>query len=44
MIAELNPKAAYITHISHQLGTYEEVSKELPDHVYLSYDGLKLDI
>ena len=44
MIAELKPKQAYITHISHQLGTHEEVSKELPENVQLSYDGLKINL
>jgi len=44
MIAELKPKQAYITHMSHQLGTHEEVSKELPENVQLSYDGLKINL
>jgi phosphoribosyl 1,2-cyclic phosphate phosphodiesterase len=44
MIAELKPKQAYITHMSHQLGTHEEVSKELPENVHLSYDGLKINL
>ncbi len=44
LIKELNPKKAYLTHISHQLGTHTEVSKELPPNVELSYDGLQLVI
>ena len=43
-IAELKPKKAYLTHISHHLGFHEKVSKELPDNVYLGYDGLVLDL
>ena len=43
-IAELKPKKAYLTHISHHLGFHEKVSKELPDHVFLGYDGLVLDL
>lgn len=44
MIGELKPKKAYITHISHQLGKHAEVEKELPPHIRLAYDGLKLDL
>jgi len=39
---ELKIPTAYLTHISHQLGRHEEVEKELPDGIHLSYDGLKL--
>ncbi len=39
-IAEIKPKKAYLTHISHRLGFHEEVSKILPENVFLSYDGL----
>jgi len=42
IIQELQPKKAYLTHISHQLGTYKEVSKELPQNVFLAYDGLQI--
>jgi phosphoribosyl 1,2-cyclic phosphate phosphodiesterase len=42
LIRELKPKKAYLTHISHQLGTHEEVSRELPDNVELAFDGLQL--
>lgn len=43
-IAELKPKKAYLTHISHRLGFHESVSKELPPNVFLAYDGLQLEI
>lgn len=39
-IREISPKKAYITHISHQMGYHEEVSKELPSGIVLAYDGL----
>ena len=42
LIAELNPKRAFITHISHQMGLHHEVEKELPPNVSLAYDGLTL--
>ena len=43
-IDELKPKKAYLTHISHRLGFHEKVSKILPSHVFLSYDGLSLEL
>jgi len=42
MIAELKPKKAYLTHISHRLGFHQEVSRKLPKNVYLAYDGLQI--
>lgn len=44
LMDELKPKRAYFTHISHQLGTHEEVSLELPDFIQLAYDGLRIDV
>ena len=40
LVEDLKPERAYFTHISHLLGTHEEVEKELPAHVKLAYDGL----
>lgn len=42
LIKKVNPEQAYLTHISHQMGLHEEVSKELPDNVFQAYDGLKI--
>ncbi|HPD96606.1 MAG: MBL fold metallo-hydrolase [Bacteroidales bacterium] len=44
IIEELSPRKAFITHIGHQMGLYEDVQKDLPDNVMLAYDGLTLDI
>jgi len=44
IVSEVKPDRAYLTHISHQLGLYDEVQKTLPENVYLSYDGLELQI
>lgn len=41
---ELEVPEVYFTHISHQLGLHEEVSKELPPGTALAYDGLRLEI
>ena len=39
-IEELQPKQAFLTHISELLGFHDEVQKGLPDNVHLAYDGL----
>jgi phosphoribosyl 1,2-cyclic phosphate phosphodiesterase len=44
LIFEIKPKKSYLTHVSHQMGLYDEVSKELPENVFLAYDGLELHI
>lgn len=44
VIEELQPKKAYLTHVSHLMGKHEEVSKELPKNVHFAYDGLTLNI
>ncbi len=44
LIKELKPERAYLTHFSHQLGFHEEISKELPENVFMAYDGLEINI
>jgi phosphoribosyl 1,2-cyclic phosphate phosphodiesterase len=44
IIAEVKPGKAYLTHLSHQMGFYDEVQNELPENVFLAYDGLVLDL
>lgn len=34
----------YFTHISHQLGTHEEISETLPPNMQLAYDGLTISL
>lgn len=41
-IRQISPKKAFITHISHQMGKYEQVSRELPPEIILAFDGLNL--
>lgn len=44
VIEELKPKKAFLTHISHRMGLHRNILKELPPHVELAYDGLKLTL
>ena len=43
-IAEINPTQAYLTHISHLMGTHEETLKELPPNVSVAYDGMSIEL
>ncbi|MGE0089651.1 MAG: MBL fold metallo-hydrolase [Bacteroidales bacterium] len=43
-INQINPKRAYITHISHQMGLHNAVNKELPSNISLAYDGLQFEL
>ncbi len=41
---KIGAKTTYLTHISHNLGFHETVSKELPEGIHLAYDGLNIDL
>ena len=41
---ELKIPRMFLTHMSHQMGRHEEVNKELPPGVELSYDGLVINV
>ena len=44
ILNELQPDQGYLTHISHQLGLTEEVSKELPGFVKLAADRMVIEL
>ena len=44
ILERLKPEQGYLTHISHQMGLYEEVEKELPSFIKQAYDGLSVEI
>jgi phosphoribosyl 1,2-cyclic phosphate phosphodiesterase len=44
IVEDLKPEKAYFTHISHLMGKHEEVSEELPENIFLAYDGLKVSV
>jgi phosphoribosyl 1,2-cyclic phosphate phosphodiesterase len=41
---EMKPLKTYLTHISHALGLYRDLEKELPENVFLAYDGLHIEM
>ena len=44
LIKEVNPKRAYLIHISHLMGLHDEINSEIPSNISLAYDGLKITI
>ena len=44
LIAQVRPREAWLTHVSHEMGLFAEVSAELPSGVHLAFDGLKITI
>ncbi|MFM8242098.1 MAG: MBL fold metallo-hydrolase [Crocinitomicaceae bacterium] len=40
----IKPKKAFLTHISHLFGTHNDIEKMLPENVFVSYDGLQIDM
>lgn len=43
-VEQLRPRRAFLTHIAHELGRYEEVSPLLPSGVELAVDGLTVRV
>lgn len=42
MANRIGAETTYFTHMSHNLGLHADVEKELPSHIKLAYDGLRL--
>ncbi|TAF64827.1 MAG: MBL fold metallo-hydrolase [Cytophagales bacterium] len=42
VIGKIKPEKAYLTHLSHRMGLHAEVEKELPEGIFLAYDGLQI--
>jgi phosphoribosyl 1,2-cyclic phosphate phosphodiesterase len=44
LIQEISPQMGYLTHISHQMGKFADLEKELPSGIRTAYDGLVLEL
>ncbi len=44
LIEELQPKKAYLTHLSHRQFNYEDLSDMLPNNVEPAFDGLVIEV
>ncbi len=42
VIKELRPEQAVLTHLGHNID-YDAVQKELPENVFLAYDGMEFN-
>ena len=43
ILEKLKPEQGFLTHVSHQMGCYEDVKKELPAFISQAYDGLRVE-
>lgn len=44
LIAEVRPRKAYLTHMSHEIGLAADIGSRLPDNVEAAYDTLQIEI
>lgn len=44
IISIIKPEKAYLNHISHLFDKHENIQVELPENVFVAYDGLKLSL
>lgn len=44
IVEEIKPKRTFFIHLSHDMGLHKEVSRILPENVFLAYDGLQIEI
>lgn len=43
-IKRIAPRNAYLIHMSHHIGLHREIQNTLPENVFLSYDGLTIEL
>lgn len=41
---KIKPKNTYLTHISQNFGFHQTIESELPENIFLAYDGLEIEI
>lgn len=44
MAKRIGAEKTYFTHIGHKLGLHSEIEAELPENVFLAYDGLAMEV
>lgn len=42
VINEIKPEKAFLTHLSHTFGKHVDIQNDLPDNVFVAFDGLKI--
>ncbi len=43
-ISKVNPRQAYLVHVTHHIGFQDEAEARLPENVHLAYDGLEITV
>lgn len=43
VMEQFNPRAGYLTHLSHQMGLHADLNNELPEGIQIAYDGLVIE-
>jgi phosphoribosyl 1,2-cyclic phosphate phosphodiesterase len=41
-VEQIRPGRCYLTHMSHEMGLHAQIQNQLPEHVFLAYDGLEI--
>jgi phosphoribosyl 1,2-cyclic phosphate phosphodiesterase len=44
LIERIKPRQAFLTHLSHKMGTHQEVEQQLPPNIRIAYDQLALSL
>lgn len=39
----IQPEKAFLTHLSHSFGKHDDIEKELPENVFVAFDGLRIN-
>ncbi len=42
-IRQISPRKAYLTHLSHEMGLYEDIMEKLPPDIKPAFDGLSIE-
>lgn len=44
IVEDIKPERAYFIHMSHQFGLHDVMQAQLPAHITVAYDGLKIEV
>lgn len=44
MSEKIGAEHTYFTHLSHKMGKHQEVASQLPEHISIAFDGLKIEL
>ena len=43
IIDQIQPEKAFLTHVSHVFGKHDDIQKQLPENVFIAFDGLMVN-